>query len=32
MPIYVWAPTAFWTVVAALAIAVLGIVRALPRF
>jgi VanZ family protein len=32
MPIYVWPPTAFWTVVAALAVAVMGIFRALRRF
>jgi hypothetical protein len=32
MPIYVWEPAMFWTVVAALAIAALGIFSALRRF
>jgi hypothetical protein len=31
MPIYVWPPTAFWIVVAALAVGVMGIFRALQR-
>jgi VanZ family protein len=32
MPIYVWPPTAFWAVVAALGLAALGIFSALDRF
>ena len=32
MPIYVWPPTAFWAVVAALAVAVMGIFQVLRRF